>query len=370
MRYVQINSFYNGSTGAIMRGLHRELSEQGEDSYIFWGRRHKTIDDREWCFATKLGYLWHGGMVRLFGHSGFYSKRDTERLLRRLDEIDPDVVHLHNLHGYYANVEMLFGWLSQHRCQVRWTLHDCWAFTGHCIYFTMVKCMQWQSHCIYKGKCPQVREYPKTIAGSRVVGEDFDRKKAAFTSLSPDRMTLVTPSKWLAELVGRSFLSKYPVEVIPNKIDKTVFKPTPSDFREHHGIGNRFMVLGVASPWAERKGLGDFVKLAGELDPERFAIVLVGLSRRQIRKLPKGIVGLERTSSPKELAAIYTAADIFFNPTWEDNYPTVNLEAEACGTPVLTRDVGGCKETVFSSESCVYRSFEQVVPLIEGRAGK
>ena len=181
MRYVQINSFYNGSTGTIMRQLHRKLANQGDDSYIFWGRRHETINDHEWCFASKAGVYFHGGMCRLFGHSGFYSKRDTRRLLDRLEEIDPDVVHLHNIHGYYVNVEMLFEWLARHRCQVRWTLHDCWAFTGHCIYFTMAECMQWRSHCACESRCPQTKEYPATLAGSRIVSEDFDRKRRAFT---------------------------------------------------------------------------------------------------------------------------------------------------------------------------------------------
>lgn len=360
MRYVQINSFYNGSTGTVMRGLHRELTERGEESYIFWGRRHETVSDCEQCFATKSGYLWHGAMVRLFGHSGFYSKRDTKRLLRRLDEIDPDVVHLHNVHGYYVNVEMLFRWLAEHDCQVRWTLHDCWAFTGHCIHFTMVNCTQWQSCCACDGLCPQTREYPKTIAGSRAVREDFGRKRTLFTLLPPNRMTIVTPSEWLANLVRQSFLSDYPVEIVRNKVDRSVFKPTLSDFRERYGIGGRFMVLGVASPWSERKGLPDFVSLATKLDPKRYAVVLVGLSRRQIKMLPEGVIGLERTSSPAELAAIYTAADVLFNPTHEDNYPTVNLEAEACGTPVLTRDIGGCKETIFNPQSDLFNDISEI----------
>ena len=143
LRYVQLNSFYNGSTGTIMRNLHRGLTDRGVDSYIFWGRRHNTISDHEQCCASKTGYLSHGVKTRLFDRMGFYSKRDTDRLLRRLDEIDPDVVHMHNIHGYYVNIEMLFDWLASHRCQVRWTLHDCWAFTGHCAHFTYVKCAQW-----------------------------------------------------------------------------------------------------------------------------------------------------------------------------------------------------------------------------------
>ena len=366
LRYVQLNSFYNGSTGSIMRGLHAQLSNCGVDSYCFWGRRHATIDGHMQCCATKPEVYLHGAMTRLRDRMGFYSKRDTVRLLKRLDEIDPDVVHLHNIHGYYVNIEMLFAWLAAHRCQVRWTLHDCWALTGHCAHFTYVKCAQWMTHCAYSESCPQPDAYPKTICKSNCA-RNFEDKRRIFTSVPPERMTLICPSQWLADLVAKSFLKGYPVEVRHNTIDKAVFKPTPSDFRERYGIGDRFMILGVASPWTERKGLGDFVRLAGELDSDRYAIVLVGLSAKQMKSLPVGIIGLTRTDSPQELAGIYTTADVFFNPTVEDNYPTVNLEAEACGTPVSTYDTGGCRETIADVRSHVVEGYSQAVELLKGK---
>ena len=366
LRYVQLNSFYNGSTGSIMRGLHAQLSNCGVDSYCFWGRRHATIDGHMQCCATKPEVYLHGVMTRLRDRMGFYSKRDTVRLLKRLDEIDPDVVHLHNIHGYYVNIEMLFAWLAAHRCQVRWTLHDCWALTGHCAHFTYVKCAQWMTHCAYSESCPQPDAYPKTICKSNCA-RNFEDKRRIFTSVPPERMTLICPSQWLADLVAKSFLKGYPVEVRHNTIDKAVFKPTPSDFRERYGIGDRFMILGVASPWTERKGLGDFVRLAGELDSDRYAIVLVGLSAKQMKSLPVGIIGLTRTDSPQELAGIYTTADVFFNPTVEDNYPTVNLEAEACGTPVITYDTGGCRETIADVRSHVVEGYSQAVELLKGK---
>ena len=349
LRYVQLNSFYNGSTGTIMRNLHHELTERGVDSYIFWGRRHNTISDHEQCCASKAGYLSHGAMTRLHDRMGFYSKRDTAKLLKRLDDIDPDVVHLHNIHGYYVNIEMLFSWLASHRCQVKWTLHDCWAFTGHCAY----------SKC-----CPQLDTYPITISKTNCA-RNYEDKKRIFTSVPPERMTLITPSQWLADLVGESFLKDYPVEVRHNVIDTDVFKPTPSDFRERYGIGDRFMVLGVASPWTKRKGLPDFVRLAEKLDSDKFVVALVGLSDRQLKALPRGVFGLKRTNSPQELAGIYTTADVFFNPTVEDNYPTVNLEAEACGTPVITYDTGGCRETLHRADSSFVAGFDQALSMIE-----
>ena len=180
-----------------MRGLHAQLSNSGVDSYCLWGRRHETIDEHMACCASKPEVYLHGAMTRLRDRMGFYSKRDTAWLLERLDEIDPDVVHLHNIHGYYVNIEMLFSWLARHRCQVRWTLHDCWAFT---------------CHCAYSEGCPQPDAYPKTICRSNCA-RNFEDKRRIFTSVPLERMTLICPSQWLADLVGESFLRDYPVEV-------------------------------------------------------------------------------------------------------------------------------------------------------------
>lgn len=355
--YAHINTVPNGSTGGIMMKEHNELLAAGEESYVFWGRGRAGEYDHELRFATDAEVKFDALQTRLDGKAGFHSKAATKRLLERLDEIKPDVVHLHNLHGYYVNVEMLFEWLAARECCVEWTLHDCWAFTGHCAHFTYVKCAQWRSHCARSAACPQLSAYPKTY--SKVsCSWNFGQKKCLFNLVSAERMRLITPSQWLADLVRGSFLANYPIEVRHNTIDTSVFKPTLSDFRERYGVGDRFMILGVASPWTERKGLEDFVRLAGELDSDKFAVVLVGLSERQIRQMPEGIIGLGRTDSPQELARIYTAADVFFNPTMEDNYPTVNLEAEACGTPVVTYDTGGCVETVRREDSRVVEGYK------------
>ena len=231
--------------------------------------------------------------------------------------------------------------------QVKWTLHDCWAFTGHCSYFTMVKCNQWKTKCT---NCSQLRRYPACFAMSSV-SKNFERKRKAFTGVK--NLTLITPSKWLADLTRESFLKEYPVEVHYNTIDTSIFKPTASDFRERYALQDKFVVLGVANVWEDRKGLTDFFELRKQLD-EKYAIVLVGLNKEQLEQLPAGIIGIQRTNSPQELAEIYTAADVFVNPTYEDNYPTVNLEAQACGTPVITYDTGGCKETLYTDDSaCV-----------------
>lgn len=367
--YAHINTVPNGSTGGIMMKEHRELLAAGGESYAFWGRGRAGEGDREMRFATDAEVRRDALQTRLDGRAGFHSKVATRRLLERLDEIKPDVVHLHNLHGYYVNVEMLFEWLAARECKVEWTLHDCWAFTGHCAYFTYAKCAQWKSRCAYsEERCPQLGAYPKTYSKTSCAW-NFDQKRRLFNLVPAGRMKLITPSQWLSDLVAESFLSEYPVEVRRNTIDTSVFKPTPSDFRERYGIGDRFMVLGVASPWTKRKGLTDFVRLAKELDSEKYAIVLVGLSEKQVKEMPAVIVGLARTDSREELAGIYSAADVFFNPTVEDNYPTVNLEAEACGTPVVTYDAGGCAETVRRGDSCVVEGYEGAFKTLSALSG-
>ena len=364
--YAHINTVPNGSTGGIMMKEHRELLAAGEESYAFWGRGREAEKPNEMKFASDTEVKLDVLQTRIDGKAGFHSKNATKRLLARLEEIQPDVVHLHNLHGYYVNVEMLFNWLANHKCKVEWTLHDCWAFTGHCAYFSYVKCSQWKDHCAYSSPCSQLNTYPKTFSKVSCLW-NFEEKSRLFNLVPVERMKLITPSQWLADLVGGSFLKDFPVEVRHNTIDTDVFKPTPSDFRERYGIGDRFMILGVASPWTERKGLADFVRLAEELDSGKCVIVLVGLSEKQIKELPKSIVGLTRTDSREELAGIYSTADVFFNPTTEDNFPTVNLEAEACGTSVVTYDTGGCSETVRREGSHVVDGYEDAIRILQER---
>lgn len=367
--FVHINTFPHGSTGGIMMKEHHELLAAGENSLAFWGRGRAAEGEHEMRFATDLEVRLDGLQTRLDGKAGFHSKAATSRLLDRLDELGPDVVHLHNLHGYYVNVEMLFEWLAAEDCRVEWTLHDCWAFTGHCAYFTYAKCDQWKDRCANSKPCTQLDTYPKTLSKASCAWS-FEQKKRVFNLVPVDRMRLITPSQWLADLVGESFLKDYPVEVRHNTIDVSVFKPTSSDFRVRYGIDDRFMVLGVASPWTERKGLSDFVRLAGELDSDKFAIVLIGLSDKQKREMPAGVVGLGRTDSPKELAEAYSTADVFFNPTREDNYPTTLLEAQACGTDAITYAVGGSGEAIVREGSCSTTSYEDALASIKRMCAK
>ena len=323
---------------------HNELLAKGEESYAFWGRGREAQNDLEMKFAKKPEVYLDVLQTRLDGRAGFHSKTATKRLLKRLDEIKPDVVHLHNLHGYYVNIEMLFNWLAAQNCKVEWTLHDCWACTGHCAHFTYVKCAQWRPPSACSEKCSQLNTYPKTIC-KKSCARNFDDKRRLFTSISPERMKLVTPSHWLEELVRQSFLGDYPIEVRYNTIDTTVFKPTPSDFRERYGIGDRFMILGVASPWTERKGLALFERLARDLD-ESYVLVMVGLSEKQIKSLPDRIVKIRRVDNPETLAKIYTCSDVFLQPSIEETFGMTVAEAMLCGTSVIVCENTACSETV------------------------
>lgn len=341
MKYLFINSLAGScSTGKIVTETCRELQGQGHQCVAAYGRWKANCDDIEtYKIGTSFDYRLHGLETRLFDRHGFGSKSATKKFLKWVDEYNPDVIWLHNIHGYYINVEMLFEYLKKSDKKVYWTLHDCWSFTGHCAYFTYAKCDKWKTGC---SECKQKSRYPQSILIDNSK-QNYERKRKAFCGVKD--MTLITPSQWLADLVKESFLKEYPVKVIKNKIDTNVFKPTESDFRERYGLEDKKILLGVASTWDERKGLQDYLKLSQML-PDKYRIVLVGLNKKQMKNLPDNVLGLPRTESAKQLAEIYTAADIFVNLSYEENYPTVNLEAQACGTPVIAYDVGGTRETL------------------------
>lgn len=339
MKYLQISTVMSfGSIGRIMRQNYDAKVAQGWECLIAYGRGDTVAGYNSIRIGNDWDIRMQGLETRLFDLHGYGSKKATKEFLQKMDEWQPDIVQLHNVHGYYINFELLFDWLKEHpKQQVIWTLHDCWAFTGHCSYFTAVGCEQWKSRC---ERCPQLRRYPACYTKGNV-SRNYARKKAAFTGVP--NMKLIVPSHWLEGLVKQSFLKDYPVEVVYNTIDTNIFKPTPSDFRERYGLQNKKIVLGVASVWEERKGLNDFIKLAQMLD-DTYAIVLVGLTEKQIKQMPKRILGIRRTNSPQELAAIYTAADVFVNPSVEETFGMTTVEAHACGTDTIVYQETACEE--------------------------
>ncbi|MBD5148909.1 MAG: glycosyltransferase [Oscillibacter sp.] len=354
MRALLLNSVCGiRSTGRICTQLAQELEEQGHEVKIAFGRE-KTVPEQFQKYAVPIGcgfdVKMHALRTRLLDDHGFGSRRATKKFLEWADAYDPALLWLHNIHGYYINIELLFDWIkSRPQMQVCWTLHDCWAFTGHCTYFTAAKCERWRTGC---RRCSQKGRYPASVLLDNSRG-NYSRKKDLFTGVRS--MKLITPSGWLAGLVRQSFLREYPVEVRYNAIDTETFKPTAGNFRRKYGLEDKKLILGVASVWDERKGLQDFFRLARALD-DSYALILVGASDAQMRRFESNMIGIRKTNHARELAEIYTAADVFFNPTYEDNYPTVNLEAQACGTPVVTYDSGGSAETLHTAESVSVRS--------------
>ncbi len=344
MKVLMINSVCGiRSTGRICTDLAAALEAQGHEVKIAYGR--ESVPERAQKYAVRIGSEMgvkaHALRARLLDDSGFGSTAATRAFLKWVDEYDPDVIHLHNIHGYYLNVEELFAYLHRSGKRVIWTLHDCWAFTGHAAYCDAANCEKWKTGCSH---CPKRDDYPKSFLDFSA--RNWRKKEALFTSLT--QLELVTPAQWLADLAGESFLGGYPISVIHNGINTSVFQPTESDVRLRYQAEDKKLILGVAAVWDGRKGLNDFVALHEKLG-DQARIVLVGLSDEQIRSLPAGMIGIRRTNSPAELAELYSAADFFVNPTYEDNYPTTNLEAISCGTPVLSYDTGGSGES-----ACLY----------------
>lgn len=347
MRIAAINTCDYGSTGNIMLQTAVLARDCTHEMYTF-SRKWVQNAGNNWhvYFGYLLDHAIHRALGECLGLYELFSAFSTLSLTRQLQKFSPNLLHLHNLHGSYINLPILFRYIKRRNIPVVWTLHDCWSFTGHCPYFTMVKCDKWKTGC---HDCPQYREYPQTsVDNSRYM---YRLKKKWFTSVK--NMTIVTPSEWLAGLVKESFLKDYPVKVINNGIDLSIFKPTPSDFRGKHRIGDKYIVLGVAFGWGKRKGLDVFIELARRLDPKKYQIVLVGTDDTVDKHLPENILSIHRMQNQTELAEIYTVADVFANPTREENYPTVNMEAIACGTPVITFQTGGSPEILDENSGSV-----------------
>lgn len=341
MRVMQINSVPYGSTCRVMLGICRAARLQAihcDTASGYSTHPAKDLPGEHYCIGGPAGKALHMTLARLTGLNGCFSLLATLRLIGQIRRERVDLLHFHNLHGWYVHLPLLMRYVKRRRLPVVWTLHDCWAFTGQCAHYTAVGCQRWKSGC---GRCMQKQVYPQSaIDLSRRM---YRAKQRWFASL-PDAV-LVTPSQWLARQVSQSFLSGLPVRVIPNGIDCDAFQPTPGGL----AAGDRHVVLGVANGWTRQKGLDTMIELAGRLGCS-YQLVLVGTDSRTDLQLPSGILSIHRTSDAVELARLYTAAEVFVNPTREDTFPTVNLEALACGTPVITFDAGGSAECI--DETC------------------
>ena len=341
-KLLQINVAVNyGSTGKIAEQIGQLAMQRGWDSYIAHGRYINPSKSKSIQIGCKFDWIYHALMTRITDRHGLFSKIATRRFIREVERIKPDIIHLHNIHGYYINYKVLFEYLRSVNTPVVWTLHDCWTMTGHCSYFDYAKCDRWQTACY---ECPQKKTYPSSLIFDRSKN-NYIVKRKLFSSV--EGLILVPVSNWLAQLVQRSFLNRKPIEVIHNGIDVNVFAPCAAyNLIEQFNLRGKKVVLGVALPWSKRKGLEDFYKLYDILPQSVYQIVLIGLTKAQINDTPKGVIALQKTNNAKELAQWYSVADVLVNPTYEDNYPTTNLEAISCGTPVVTYRTGGSPESV------------------------
>ena len=348
MKLLQLNTTVNsGSTGRIAEDIGRVLIENGHESYIAYGRGTRPSKSNLIKIGNNLDLYWHGFLTATFDRHGFGSRRATRNLISQIKELNPDIIGLHNLHGYYLNIRILFSSLAILDKPIVWTHHDCWAFTGHCTFYDSIDCKKWVTHCF---QCPKTNKYPRSylMDNSKL---NYRHKKELFNL--PNQVHIVTPSQWLAKELSISFLQDFPISVIYNGIDLDAFNTDiDQELISQYNLENYKVVLGVASVWDERKGLTEFIALSRQLSND-YKIVLVGLTPQQIDKLPENIQGIPRTESLAELRSLYASADVFCNPTFQDNFPTVNIEALACGTPIVTYNTGGSPEAIDASTGIV-----------------
>ncbi len=346
LRVLQINTVaQGGSVPRIAEEIGQSVLFHGGESYVAYGRGEYGGASQPLKMEPAWEVYTHVLQTRLFDRHGLGSVRATRGLIQHIENLQPDIIHLHNIHGYYLNYKHLFDCLAQVHVPIVWTLHDCWAYTGHCAYYSAVGCERWKKQCM---KCPVTRAYPGSWGIDRSQ-RNFEDKKRAFTL--PVNMTLVAVSHWLAGQISQSFLCKYPVRVIRNGVDTQLFQPQRSN-KSDLGLEDKFCILGVANVWSDRKGLADFIELRRRL-PEDFQIVLIGLSREQIAGLPRGIMGIERTQNVQQLAQYYSVADVYVNASVEETLGLTTVEALSCGTPAIVYNATACPEPLSKETGCV-----------------
>lgn len=346
MRVVEISPVIgSGSVGRIVDQIFEGLIKNGDKCIAICGTVGNTIIPKNNRVVSVSSYarMANAFHARLFDSDGFCLFSGMQRILNEIESFQPDIVHMHGAYGYYLNMEVLYRFINKKDYYLVNTMHSCWDYTGHCCYYIYAGCNKWKTEC---NRCPEKRAYPTSLLmdNSR---NNYRKKKRIFTG--NQREIIVTPSKWLADEVKQSYMRDYPVKIINNGINTDVFKRiniiNSHCFEKYRIPRNKIIILGVAGYWDRRKGLADFIELNNWIDDDMH-IVIVGVNERQKKDIPHCITAISRTENPYELAELYSMATILFNPTYEDNYPTVNLEAIACGTPVVTYESGGSGEAV------------------------
>lgn len=359
-KLLQINAVANsGSTGRITEKIGIKVLDEGWESYIAYGRWGYPSKSHLIKIGSQLEVLIHGIRSRITDKHGYYSCSATRKLIKEIIKINPDIIHLHNIHGYYLNFKILFDFLAQYNKPIVWTLHDCWSYTGHCAHYTAVGCNKWQNQCY---RCPNIKSYPKSYIDNSE--KNYIEKKNYFNKVH--NMQIVTVSEWLHQQVQKSFLKNYPITTIYNGINTEIYKPTPSSIRNQYNINTRFMILSVASYWNQQKGLYDFYELS-EMLPEDCVIVLVGVNKQQIKNLPHNIIGIPKTESVSELVELYSTADVYISFSIEETFGMTIAESMACGTPTIVYNSTACPELIGENTGFIInpKDFNKVMELIK-----
>ena len=344
MKILFINTVYGkGSTGRIVRDIGEAAEKLGNVYTAAYGRGNVSVSDAHaWRIGGRAGTVLHAGLARMTDRAGFYSAGATEKFIGFIRRFAPDIIHLHNLHGYCINIEILFGYLkNEYKGKVIWTLHDCWAYTGHCTHYDYAGCYKWKT--LECGNCPQKKYYPKSVLLDQSCRNINDKKK--IISGVPN-MTVTAVSDWLLNEAANSFLNQYPLRRIYNGIDLSVFQPVKENIKEKYGIGGKFLILCVSDGWIPNKGLAHVTALSDRIKGTDMALMMIGVQKALFKKLPSNIIALEKTDSQTELAEFYTAADVFVNPSYEETFGMVSVEALACGTPCIVFDSAACPEII------------------------
>lgn len=362
MKVLQINSVYGfGSTGKIVGSIHDYLLKNNIDSYVIYARKTPKNVNMHNVFRiySPLGTATHAALAVFFDTHGLHSRFTTKKIIQKIKEIDPDIIHLHVIHGFYLNYPMLFAYLKESGKKIIWTLHDCWEYTGYCSHYTYNECYQWMDNRC--SKCRYRNVYPyRLLSNSK---KNYEIKEACYQDLD---IVLVSCSKWLDNEVSKSMLKEKNHLVINNSVNLSNFYYEKADILKKYNIADKKVILAVSNVWTKQKGIEEYYKLANLID-DSWCVVMVGLSKHQVDKLPSNIIGIQRIDI-NELRLWYSNATVFVNLTLEENYPTVNLEAKACGLPIITYDTGGSKEMLGNHDYIVERyDINAVANIVENK---
>lgn len=344
MKVLFINTVYaKGSTGTIIRNTGKYLEANGHEYKVAVGRGDDS-DEHVYRIGNYVDMHLHALCSRITDRAGFYSKKETRKFLNFVRDYNPDIIHLHNLHGYYINLPILFNYLKKEfKGRVFWTLHDCWTMTGHCTHFTAVGCYKWKDQC---STCPQTRNFPTSYlldSSSR----NHKEKKSIMSGIP--NVTVVAVSDWLKSVASESLLKEYNITRVYNGIDLNKFVHTESNILAEHGIKDKKVILSVADGFDEQKGLPALLAVAKEA-PSDWQFLIIGIEKRYMKLLPDNVIGMERTSNQQELIKFYSAADVFYNPSLEETFGLVTAEAMACGTPAVVMNSTACPELIINDD--------------------